>query len=517
MATRTVVFLCSVWLSLQSSFAHAAQDESPIVTQQQAQIGGKPVSYTAEVGRVPIRDVETGEPHGFMFYTAYRMPSTGKPRPVTFVWNGGPGAASTLLHFSVVGPKLVEKGRLTDNPDTWLTHSDLVLVDPIGTGFSRPARPEYAQEFYGTVGDVTSVTEFIRAWRILHRAEHAPLFLAGESWGARRAANVGYELQNRGIEVSGLVLISGGWGLTQEYGSPTLRQALNVVDMAATALYHGKTAPELGKDLSAVQRRAEKWVRETYAPALARVDKLTQAERDAVIRELTRFTGLPGAQIDAKTLVITPRQFRMELLKGSGKVPYIFDMRRMSGEADESSAADDRAMLDYLRETLGYRTDVPYIGLEDMKQGYAPSGKYPRSVGERWNYATVPLTPEEVQTEIAAAAKRGDGPPRLGPPLPGTDAVLKLNPRVKILVAGGLYDSFLPCAAGVEQSRQLPVSLREAAIFKCYSGGHAMYMDADAREAFSRDVGALISSVDRVRQTRVNPSRAHSHFALRKR
>jgi carboxypeptidase C (cathepsin A) len=479
-------FVLACCLSL-AAHAQAVKDGAPIVTNHQIQIGGKTVKYTAEVGRVPIRDVETGEPHGYMFYTAYRIPSTTQPRPVTFVWNGGPGADSSLLHFSVVGPKLAQDGHLTDNADTWLTASDLVLVDPIGTGFSRPAKAEYAQEFYGTVGDVASVTEFVRAWRLLHRAERAPVFLVGESWGAGRAASVGYALEDRGITVNGLVLISGGWGLTQQYGSATLRSALNVVDMAATALYYGKTAPELGKDVATVRRAAEKWVRETYAPALTKIDSLSQAQRDDLIRDLTRFTGLEAAQIDPKTLVITQRQFRTSLLK---KALYIFDMRKSSGPAHE----DAPTILSYLRDDLGYRADLPHIGLEDAKQGFAPTGKYPESVNERWNYATAQVTPEELEKAMAAAASRGDGPPKLGPPLPGTAEALKLNPRMKVLVAAGLYDSFLPCATGEEIASELPNELRTSITFKCYTGGHAMYLDAPTRAELSRDVKSLIAS-----------------------
>jgi pimeloyl-ACP methyl ester carboxylesterase len=485
---RLFAIVSTTTLALFSLSVSVHGEEQPIVTQHQAQIDGKGLNYTAEVGRIAICDVETGEPHGYMFYTAYRVPSSGKPRPVTFVWNGGPGADSALLHFSVVGPELAKGGRLVDNPDSWLPATDLVLVDPIGTGFSRPAKSEYGNEFYGTVGDVASVTEFVRAWRLLHAAEDTPLFLAGESWGAGRAAHVGYALEKRGITVDGMVLISGGWGLNQEYESPQLRAALPVVDMASTALYYGKTAPELGKDAAAVRLAAEKWVRETYAPALGRVDQLSDAERGSIAAQLTRFTGLAEDQIDRKTLVITQRQFRVGLLKGQNKEPYIFDMRRTSAPENH----DAPAILDYFRHELGYRTSLPYIGLEEMDVGYAPTGTYPDPVNARWNYATAKITPEELKAAIEEASRRGDGPPRLGPPLPGTEEVLAMNPRMKILVAAGMYDSFLPCANGAEIERQLPPNLKQAVTFKCYVGGHAMYQDAATRTEFSRDVRALI-------------------------
>jgi carboxypeptidase C (cathepsin A) len=463
--------------------------ELPVVTQQQSQVAGKLLKYTAEVGRMAICDVETGEPHGYMGYTAYRVPSSSAPRPVTFVWNGGPGADSALLHFSVAGPKLAQGGHLVDNPDSWLTVTDLVLVDPIGTGFSRPLKAEYGAEFYSTIGDVASVTEFIRAWRLVHGAEDARVFLAGESWGAGRAAHVGYALEKRGITVDGLVLISGGWALNKEYGSPQLRSALEVVDMATTAVYYGKTAPELGKDVAAVRKAAEAWVRETYAPALSRIESLSDAERTAIATQLSRFTGLTQELINHKTLTITPREFRANLLKSEKKEPYIFDMRQTSPPGNGNAPA----ILEYFRHELAYHTSLPYLGLEEIDQGFAPSGTYPQPVNARWNYATAKITPEELKAAVEEAGKRGEGPPRLGPPLPGTEEALALNPSMKVLVAAGMYDSFLPCATGAEIDRELPSNLHQAITFKCYVGGHAMYLDASTRTEFSRDVKAMIA------------------------
>jgi carboxypeptidase C (cathepsin A) len=148
-----------------------AQPAEPVVTRHELKLPGGTLAYTAEAGRIAIRDVETGEPHGYMFYTAYRATAhEGAHRPVTFIWNGGPGADSALLHFSMTGPMLAHAGALVPNPDTWLTFGDLVLVDPIGTGYSRPTEAQYGAEFYSTRGDVASVTEFVRCWRLLHAA-----------------------------------------------------------------------------------------------------------------------------------------------------------------------------------------------------------------------------------------------------------------------------------------------------------------------------------------------------------
>ena len=468
-------------------------DGVPIITRHEARVGGRQLAYSAEVGRIAIRDVETGEPHGYMFYTAYRadagQESSRTKRPVMFIWDGGPGAPSAWLHFYIAGPKLLQGTQWVDNSDSWLAASDLVLVDPIGTGFSRPTSTAYEHDFYGTVGDVASVTEFVRSWLILHDALGAPVFLAGESWGAGRAASVAYALEKRGIRINGLILISGGFGLDQQYGAPALLQAMGVVDMASTALYWHRSAPDLGKDPATVRAAAEAWARGTYAPALARLGKLSTAQRNRIVARLARFTGIAPAAIDRRTLVVTPHQFRTQLLESQGKVLYLLDGRRTTPPSD----AGTPAMLHYLRTTLGYRTDLPYVDLEDLTQGFAPSGTYPASVGEQWNYATAPMTPAQVKAAIAAAVASGAGPPQLGPPLPGMRQALALNPQLQALVAVGIYDPYQQCARGQVTEAALPPDLQRAITFKCYAGGHAMYLGSAAiRTQLSRDVLQLI-------------------------
>lgn len=473
-------------------------DGVPIVTRHHAKIGGKQLDYTAEVGRIAIRDVETGEPRGYMFYTAYRLaPAAAAPRgghrrrPVMFLWNGGPGAPSSWVNFDLAGPKLLQGTRLIDNSESWLAAADLVMVDPIGTGFSRPVRRKYMKEFAGTRGDVASVTEFVRCWLILHDAVGAPVFLAGESWGAGRAAHVAYALEKRGIRINGLVLISGGFGLDKRYGSATLERALRVVDMASTALYWHRTDPALGTNVAAVRRKAEQWVRRTYAPALAHIGQLSGRARNRIAGQLARFTGIAPGLINRRTLVITPRQFRTDLLKSEGKVLYLLDGRRTAAP----SSAGNATIVNYLRETLGYRSDLPYLGLQKLTQGFAPSGAYPKSVGELWNYATAAVTPTQVRAAIKAAIASGAGPPRLGPPLPGTRQAIALNPRMKVLVAVGMYDPYDQCARGQATEDALPPKLKHAITFKCYAGGHEMYLgDRRIRAELTRDVFSLIAS-----------------------
>lgn len=496
-----------LFLLTAAVFSAVLPEELPVVTAHRMDIDGGVLEYAAETGRIAIRDVETGEPHGFVFYIAYRVaPAPGETRPLTFVWNGGPGANSAILHFQVAGPKRAEGGRLADNAGTWLAFTDLVFVDPVGTGFSRPARPEYAAEFYGTLGDTASITEFIRSWRLLHEADEAPLYLVGESWGAPRAATVGYALLNRGIRVDGLVLISGGSRLKTAVIPAELQAALRVVDMAQVAFYHGKTVPDLGRNAEEVRKNAEAWARRTYAPALARADNLADSERTDIVKDLARFTGIAASDIDLKKLIITPNAFRAGLLKAERRTLEVFDMRRSvpaGAPAYLSNFEAGRAIVRYLRRDLGYRTDLPYLGIEKAEEGYAPFGKYPLDVNAVWNYATAEVSAEELQKAVEEAARRGDGPPQIGAPLQATEEAVALNPEMKILVASGLFDSMSTCAAYEETGLHLPPDLRRAVAFKSYAGGHMMYLDPPARLQFTLDVKALIVSSSKERRSSV--------------
>jgi carboxypeptidase C (cathepsin A) len=489
LSTNRALQVLALAATLAARCAVAAPPEAAVITQHRLAIRGAPLEYTAEAGLTAIRDVETDEPHGYVFATAYRVkPRPGETRPIAFVWNGGPGADSSTLHFALLGPKLVRGGRLVDNPDTLLAQADLVFVDPVGTGYSRPAKKAYAEEFYSTPGDVASIAEFVRCWRLEHDAQGAPLVLIGESWGAGRAGSVGHALEKRGIRVGALVLISGGDGLHERLVPAPLEDALRVADLSATAYFHHRLAPDVGATADAAHAAALAWARRVYAPALERVAELAPDERAAVIQGLSRYTGLPAAAIDPQTLRISARQFRLGSVPGHALASL--DMRRDADPAPIAAAAP--AVLRYFRTELGYRTNAPYLGLEDAEQGYAPDGTYPESAGDRWNYATAKVAPEALAQAIAAAQASGNGPPRLGPPLPSTAELLALDPATRILVASGRYDAYNSCAVDAELATRLRGVAASAFEFRCYDGGHMMYLDEPARVQVARDVRQFV-------------------------
>ena len=229
----------------------------PVTTRHQITLGGRTLKYTARAGLLPIQVNDTGDVHGRMFFTAYQLDrQPGEPpRPLTFLWNGGPGSNSTLVHLVGFGPRRIRTAddatapptcecELEDNQTTWLDRTDLVFVDPIGTGFSRPTRPEYGEEFYSTLGDIAAMAEFVRVYLTRFDAGDAPLVIGGESYGVWRAAGVAELLEQRGRRVAGVVLISGGMGLGT-VGTEEMRTALFIPTRTAAASFHKKLPADL--------------------------------------------------------------------------------------------------------------------------------------------------------------------------------------------------------------------------------------------------------------------------------
>ncbi|MFC0202929.1 S10 family serine carboxypeptidase-like protein [Novosphingobium soli] len=440
-----------------------------VETHHHAVIGGKRIAYAACAGTLPVRNLE-GEVRGRIFYTAYLVPGR-KPRPLTFVWNGGPGADSRLLHFHALGPRVVAKGRLADNPVSPLATSDLVFVDPVGTGFSRADTPEHAADFYGTRADIASVAGFVGDWRAAYGRAAAPLYLAGESFGTWRAAGVAEALVDAGTPVAGVALISGGIPLG-DMPDRNLMRALSLDSRIATAHALGRLAPPLQADRAKTLAQARAWAVRDYAPALAAPGALAPARRAEIVARLAAYQGLAPAVIDRETLWVSPRQFRTALLAGEKKTLGIFDMRRTDGEADD--AAEAALVLDYYRRTLGYREGA-YAGID------APAP----DAGGRWQYDQAPITKESL-----ARAMAGEGPP--SPSQPWSLRAMEKAPALRTWVAAGRFDSLNSCAANAATVAALPAAVAVRFVLRCYEGGHMMYEDDRETQRFGREFSAFL-------------------------
>ncbi|MEG3152453.1 peptidase S10 [Sphingomonas sp. ZT3P38] len=438
-----------------------------VETRHSARIGGAPLRYIVCAGTLPVRNLR-GEVRGRIFYTAYLVPG-GRPRPLTFVWNGGPGADSRLLQFHALGPRIFSDGRLTDNEASPLGVTDLVFVDPIGTGFSRSDDPAHAADFYGTNADIASISGLVADFRTVYRRTNAPLFLAGESFGTWRAAGVAERLIDRGVPVAGIALISGGIPLGDMPDRDRIR-ALSLVNRTATALALGRLSPALQADEQRTLAEARRWAESVYAPALGNPAALDPARRAALVDTLAGYQGLDPAKIDA-SLWVSPRQFRTQLLAREGKTLGIFDMRE-TAPREEGEAT---LVLEYYREKLGYSASA-YAGID------APES----NAGSDWQYDQAPITPESL-----ARAMAGEGPP--SPSQPWTLRAMQKAPRLRVWVATGLYDSLNSCAGNEATVAALPRAVAGRFVLRCYAGGHMMYETLRERARFGNDFAAFVA------------------------
>lgn len=491
---RATVVAAFAWAQV----AFAQSGEEPVVTTRHAvTVAGRTLQYTARAGRIPIRDNEAGDVHGQMFFVSYTLdrPGNAPPRPLTFLWNGGPGSNAALVHLVGFGPKRIAPppgARAGDgtrwivepNPGTWFDETDLVFVDPIGTGFSRPTRAEYGAEFYQTKGDAESVAEFIRVYRTRFDAFDAPIFLAGESYGVTRAAGVAEALEARGTDVRGVILL----GLELPLGTmpASKRAALGLPTFTVAAFTNHKLAPDLQRDLDATMRQAEQWAARDYASALARRDSVSEAERDSVVRTLARFTGLDASLIDRRTLTVNRMQLGNYLLRRERRFVGQYDSR-LVGPLDTTQAIydpgkdpslmnllDDVMVLRYIRNELGYRSDLRYQG--PWGGGYPPPTTFRGDwMSVRWNRG------------VAAPAHDSSAPP----PQPLRNA-MRMNPSLRVFSACGIYDLVCDYYGNVVAANDLDAATRANVSVYSYPGGHAVYTDPRAHVALRNDVARFI-------------------------
>ncbi len=384
-----------------------------------------------------------------------------------------------LVQTELLGPRRIEGARFVDNAESLLYASDLVFMDPVETGFSRPETPAFDKEFLSTLGDFAATAEFIRAWRARFAADRQPLFLFGESYGTWRVNGTTELLEKRGVKVSGAILLSGGVpGSLMPF---EFQDAYYVPARTATAFHYKRLAPDLMADRAATLQAVDAWVSGTYMPALQRIGQLSDAEREAVAKDLARFTGIPAASVDRKTLVVSNRTYLTTFFGGDkDKVLNTYDMRIFGPEHE--AAGYKAAILNYLRDDLGYRTDLAYV---DLEEGYMPiPGPAQRSTGSRWDYNHTAITPE-----MMAHMNAGGGPPASQPWLQNA---MRQDPALKVFVAAGRYDSLNMCEGNLKMTGKLEPALSARFADHCYEGGHMMYRVPETRLQLARDLEAFV-------------------------
>jgi carboxypeptidase C (cathepsin A) len=496
-----------------------------VTTHHQVVVDGKTLKYTATAGRLPIINAVADETHGYMFFVAYtldRAPSD-PARPLTFVWNGGPGSSASQVQLMGFGPRRLKMGAsyptsaplsvktdLEDNQETWLDFTDLVFVDPIGTGYSRLTKPEYTAEFFNTVGDAESVAEFIRVYRQRFDAFNAPLFLAGESYGTTRAQWVAEALERRRTTVAGVALISGEVSLGQK-PPPAMWAALLVSRFTATAYYHQKLPADLQSGtLEQALKAANSWARTEYASALDHPENITKEQRDTIIAQLVRFSGVKPKVVDPRTLMISGSEFTDRLLEDQGldlgrydsrmtarrdvaKIPWTPTIDPSLSPVIDLMQGTSPSMIRYLRSDLKYKTDQAYLG---PFGGAYPAPTIPNGDWMSTNWARGGNQPAGVPAYEAApgGGRRGgtsDGQPASIPLIPPLRKAMELNPSMHVLVLTGLYDS-IGCERTAYSFSLIDPPFRDRVKAACYVGGHMMYSDKEARQHMKHDMAELV-------------------------
>ena len=469
------------------------KEVAPVQTHHQITVNGRTLRYTATAGRMPIKDA-TGKIDAEMFFVAYTLDGADPAkRPVTFSYNGGPGSASIWLHMGALGPRTVvlqPEGwmpqapyRLHDNPYTPLDVSDIVMIDAIGTGYSRPADMTQAKKFWGLQGDIESFGEFIRMYISRYERWSSPLYLLGESYGTTRSAGVAGYLSDKGINFNGICLLSMVLNFESLEFAPIndVPYPLILPTMTMIAGYHHKLGPNLSQDMNKTRQEVSDFAMNQYWQALNKGDALTPDERSAMIDKVAEYTGLPKNIVQMANMRIDVRTFMQWLLADQQKIVGRLDGRYTSpapngamenARFDPTSAATQGPFTavfnDYIRRELNYKVDMPYYtSARDLGPGVFT-----------WNWARPnPGFPgggfEMGYADVASALR---------------SAMIK-DPDLKILVMEGDYDMATPFLAAQYTMNHLTVTpdLHKNIAFTYYASGHMVYLDQKAHDKMHQD------------------------------
>jgi carboxypeptidase C (cathepsin A) len=443
------------------------------VTVHAINIEGRRHEYVAVAGTLPLID-QNGEPSAAIFYTAYSLKDAAREtRPLTFVFNGGPGASSAYLHLGLVGPQVVEfspgpdgaGARLQSNPHPWLSFTDLVLIDPVGTGWSRAARGDGAP-FWGVRQDAQALAKAIALYLARSGRTFSPKYLVGESYGSFRAVKIARALQReQGVIVNGIVMVSPFLEGALLFGANrfALGAALQLPSLAAAELDRRNRFSE-----EALQA-AERFAMTEYLTTLAGRPPDEESGR-AFYARLAEITGLP---LDT---VVRSRGFVREAYmkrRREGRLvsPYDGAFAGLDPYPESDAVEGSDPILDgfvqvlsslfvgYARDQLGFKTDMTYILLN-------------REVSGKWDWGGSPRS-------IASATR-------------DMRELLALNPSLRIHAVHGRSDLVTPYAVTRYILDHLPPTLTaDRTALTIYRGGHMFYLDPESRAAFTRDIGAF--------------------------
>lgn len=458
------------------------------VTQHTVTIGGLPIAYTARAGTIALRD-DSEKVTARMFYTAYTVDAPATSRPVTFVYNGGPGSSTMWLRMGSFGPVRVQAAdgkssgpppyRIVENPYSLLDKTDLVFIDMPDSGFGRIVGDKKA--FFGVDQDVSAFGQFIQRYVTQFNRWNSPKFLFGESYGTTRSAALADHLQSqRGIALNGVILLSSilNFGLDYGNGDPIgggdWPYVLYLPTEAATAWYHNRIQNRPA-DLPTYLRQVENFALGEYLTALERGATLSNAQRNDVARKLSGYLGLSEQYVRNSNLRVPYSRFQSELMRSSGQVIGRLDGRYLTYTTDRATTEGPpwdptdssidapyiTAMNSYVRNDLRY--DPPQIYRQNIYGIiYANGGS--------WDMVHRRMQPTNVAPDLAEAMTQ--------------------NPKLKIFSANGYYDFATPFFATKYTLHHLNLapSLQNNISYGFYEAGHMVYLNEASLARFKADL-----------------------------
>ncbi len=498
-ATPIALLLCLAAQPLSAAVRAAVADTLPIPdtvrfeSRHTGAFNGSRVAYRAVVSDIRLKR-DDGSPYADLFTTAYLKEdgTDAGARPVTFVFNGGPGSASIWLHMGLFGPKRVVVPSdaaypgnppypLVDNELSPLDLTDLVFIDPTGTGFSRLVGDGKAEDVWGLREDARSVATLIREWMRRNDRWASPVFIAGESFGTTRAAALLPELMDgpEPITVSGVVMIS--QALDYQGSTPEADNLTSFVTylptMAATAWFHGKV-DRAGRTLEGFLDEVRTFTVDTYLPALFRGSRLDDATRRAVAESYASYTGLDVDYVLRSRLRVQAGRFLKELLRDQGLSLGRLDGRYVADDVDDEadrpafdaasaaiSAPYNTAFHHYLATELGVTLDRPY-------------------------YVSGP----DIQWVWNRSARGGYAEPSYVDTAGDLAWAMSYDPHLRVLLASGYYDYATPFFDGEYTFARHGIDL-DRVTTNYYEAGHMMYLHGPSYERVATDIHAFIASV----------------------
>ncbi len=500
--TTTLAIACIFQVRSQTPNAVALSDSlakmqpAVSVTQHSAKIGDKMINYTATAGTLVIKN-EQGDPIALFGFTAYTKNGTtdATKRPVTFAYNGGPGSSSLWLHLGALGPRRVviddptytpaPPYKMDDNANSILDVSDIVMIDPVGTGLSHAIGKAKNKDFWGVDEDVKSISNFIKTYTTTYDRWNSPKYILGESYGTTRSAAIVDNLQeNMGLQVNGVILVS----VVLDFRTLTFQQGddisytLFLPTYAAVAYYHNKL-PNKPANLAQFLQEARTFAGGEYATALQKGDELDEVTKEKIVDKLVYFTGLSKDYWLKANLKVTEPQFTQELLRNEHNTVGRLDARFKGTNQNllsENASYDPQSSQISPAYTASFMNYF-YGDLKvDKKYDYQVSAY--GAEGFKWNWSH------------ASNGSQGDPvTPNTGVDL--ADAMSK-NPNLKVLVLNGYFDLATPFYATEYTFNHLGLekNIKKNVSFKYFEAGHMMYVNPTCLTSFKNDIANFIES-----------------------